>query len=119
MTKEKTVNYTDSMVETMRAQYEAAENENERGAVVDSIAASFGKSRRSIVSKMSREGFYIAKKVVSKVTGEAATKKDVLAAQLSEVSGVDLVSAEKLNKTDLRDLIAAFKALQSESETES
>jgi HD superfamily phosphodiesterase len=109
MATSKTVNYTPEQVATMREAYEKAKDEKSRDSVVMKMAEKFGKSKRSIVSKMSREGFYIAKTPVSKVTGEKPAKKEDLAVQLREVSGLPMVSAEKLNKTDLQDLISHFK----------
>ena len=109
MSKAKTENYTTEMVQEMSAAYTAADTQEARDAVVSEMAEKFGKSRRSIISKMSREGFYQKKETVSKVTGEKPAKKEDLAVSLREVSGLPLVSAEKLNKTDLLDLIAAFK----------
>lgn len=108
----KTVNYTDKQVKTMREAYEKATDETSRETVVLAMAKKFGKSKRSIVSKMSREGFYIAKVPVSKVTGEKPAKKEDLAIQLRKVSGLPMVSAEKLNKTDLQDLIGHFNELK-------
>lgn len=126
MAKTKTVNYTPEMVSTMREAYEKATDETTREAVVLEMAEKFAKSKRSIVSKMSREGFYVPKVAVSKVTGEAPAKKDALAVQLRKVSGLPMVSAEKLNKTDIQDLINAFENMgyidgekvDAESETE-
>ena len=112
MSKVKSVNYTPEQVQEMRADYTAAKNADEREAVVVAIAEKFGKSKRSIISKMSREEFYIAKVAVSKVTGAKPAKKDELANTLRFVSGLPMVSAEKLNKTDLQDLISHFESLE-------
>ena len=108
----KNVNYTPEQVQKMRSDYEGAETVEARESVVEAIAADFGKSKRSIISKMSREGFYIAKVAVSKVTGVKPAKKDELANTLRFVSGLPMVSAEKLNKTDLQDLIKHFEGLK-------
>jgi len=104
----KAANYTGKQVEEMREEYEKAGSQETRDAVVKSIADKFGKSPRSIVAKMSREGFYIAKVVVSKVTGEKPMSKSDLVVKLRDVSGLVMVSGEKLNKTDIQDLIEAF-----------
>ena len=104
----KTVNYSEKQVSTMREAYEAATDTDTRAAVVAKMAEKFSKSTRSVISKMSREGFYIKKQAVSKVTGEKAAKKDELAIQLRAVSGLPMVSAEKMNKTDIQDLINFF-----------
>jgi len=114
----KTVNYTPEQVETMKSQYTAAKNEDERAAVVEAIAETFKKSKRSIVSKMSREGFYVAKKAVSKVTGAKPAKKEELAVQLRAVSNLPMVSAEKMNKTDIQDLINFFVTYNKNMEAE-
>ena len=105
----KNVNYTPEQVQEMREQYTEATTQETREAVVNAVAEKFGKSKRSIVSKMSREGFYVAKATVSKVTGEKPAKKEDLAVVLRKVSGLPMVSAEKLNKTDMQDLIEHFK----------
>lgn len=107
-----TKNYSDEQVQEMKAAYVAAENAEEREAVVVAIAEKFGKSKRSIISKMSREEYYIKKVAVSKVTGATPAKKSELANTLVFVSGLPLVSAEKLNKTDLQALIGHFEGLQ-------
>lgn len=113
----KNVNYTPEQVQTMREAYESATDETSRETVVLALAEQFGKSKRSIVSKMSREGFYVAKVQVSKVTGEKPAKKEELAVELRKVSGLPMVSAEKLNKTDLQDLINYFEAVAGDVET--
>ena len=105
----KAANYTPEQVQTMREEYTAADSVETRETVVNEIAERFGKSKRSIISKMSREGFYIKKTAVSKVTGEKPAKKEELAVELRSVSGLPMVSAEKLNKTDIQDLIEHFK----------
>lgn len=107
----KAANYSEEQMTTMEQEYTAATNAEERAAVVASIAERFKKSPRSIISKMSREGFYIKKVAVSTVTGGKAAKKDVMAQELVDVSGLALVSAEKLNKTDLALLITHFESL--------
>lgn len=111
MTTTKTVNYTNEQVSAMRKEYESAKTQEAREAVVSALATQFKKSKRSIISKMSREGFYKPKQTVSKVTGEKPAKKDDLANTLRFVSGLPMVSAEKLNKTDIQDLITHFEKL--------
>lgn len=104
----KTVNYSVEQVDTMRTAYEAAKDTESRAAVVAKMAEDFKKSTRSVISKMSREGFYIKKEAVSSVTGATPAKKEALAVQLRDISDLPMVSAEKLNKTDLQDLIQHF-----------
>ena len=49
-------NYTDEMVNAMTEQYVA----NPTRETVDSLANEFGKTTRSIIAKLSREGVYVA-----------------------------------------------------------
>jgi len=111
----KTVNYTDEQVTVMRDMYAAVvgASDTERDAVVDQLAAMFGKKRRSVVAKLSNLKIYQAKTPVAK-DGEPSVRKDVLAARLSEVSGVTLTSAENLTKEDLKRLIVKFEELAEE-----
>ena len=110
MSTQKAANYTPAQVVEMKESYTGADDNAEaRNAVVIAIAEKFGKTTRSIISKMSREGFYIKKTVVSKVTGEKPANKETLAIELRAVSGLPMVSAEKMNKTDIVDLITHFK----------
>jgi hypothetical protein len=104
----KAANYTDKQVKDMQTAYEKATDAETRKKVVTDIAAKYGKSTRSIISKMSREGFYIKKPVVSTVTGEKPANKEQLAITLRIVSDLPMVSAEKMNKTDIQDLINFF-----------
>ena len=110
----KTANYTPDQVHEMQTAYEKATDATTRKKVVADIAKKFGKSTRSIISKMSREGFYIKQVTISKVTGEKAAKKDELAVTLRGVSGLPMISAEKMNKTDIQDLINFFNLYNEE-----
>ena len=56
MAKQATKNYTDEMVTEMIKVYTA----NPTRESVDLLANQFGKSVRSIIAKLSREGVYIA-----------------------------------------------------------
>ena len=62
---DKTVNYTPEQTAQLVAKYND-------GVSVESLAEMFGKTTRSIVAKLSREGVYHAK---SKSTGVARVKK--------------------------------------------
>jgi hypothetical protein len=116
----KPVNYTAAMTLAITEAYTAVASESEevRNDCVADLAATYGKSVRSIRAKLSRENVYVAMKSVSKVTGDAPAKKEVLAATLVEVTGLNLVSAEKLNKTDLVALIAFATAATATEEDE-
>ena len=109
----KAPNYTDAQRDELVQGYIEVSSDSEavRNAYVDQMAAKFGKSARSIRAKLSRENVYIAKTPVAK-DGQPAIRKDVLAGILSISAGVPLVSAEKLNKDDLKRLINAFEELR-------
>lgn len=104
----KTVNYTPEQTAKMVADYQA-------GVTVESMAEALGKSVRSIVAKLSREGVY-KKKVYKTKTGEAVVKKDAWADYIGEALGLseaDTESLTKANKTALAkiaDFIRAEKA---------
>ncbi|NIP32392.1 hypothetical protein GWN26_01140 [Candidatus Saccharibacteria bacterium] len=109
----KTVNYTPEQTEIIKGMYlgVADEGEARRDEVVKEIAAMYGKSVRSVIAKLSRMDVYIAKKHVAK-DGQPAIRKDAAAARLREITGLPLVSAENLTKTDLKALIARIEELR-------
>lgn len=99
----KAPNYTPEQATKMVADYKA-------GVTVETIADALGKSVKSVVAKLSREGVYKAKTYVSK-TGEPVAKKDDTADAIGAVlklSENDTSSLAKANKVALR---AIFKAL--------
>ena len=106
----------------MVAKYTAVKTEPEavRDAMVLELATELKKSERSIRAKLSRENVYVAKTVVSKVTGETPAKKVELAARLAEVSGanINVDNVAKMNKVDIQRLVEAFEALQPEPSAE-
>ncbi len=63
-------NYTEEMVSEMTTAY----TENPTRETVDALAQQFGKTTRSIIAKLSREGVYIAKPRTTK-TGEPIVRK--------------------------------------------
>jgi hypothetical protein len=99
----KTLNYT---VE----QTTALVNDYQNGVSVESIAQNLGKSARSIVAKLSREGVYKAKVRTTK-NGETVVKKDAHADAIGAILQLpenDIESLVKANKSALR---AIFEAL--------
>ena len=70
-------NYTDEMVAQMTKAYEA----NPTRETVEDLASTLGKSVRSIIAKLSREGVYVAQPKVTK-TGEPVVRKAELVAML-------------------------------------
>lgn len=101
----KVVNYTDEMVESIVAEYEAAPSRE----TVDALAARFGKTSRSIIAKLSTLGVYQAPARVTK-TGKPVVKKEALVAEIVAAVGVDLPSLVKANKQDLEALVSALSS---------
>ena len=100
----KNVNYTAEQTAMLVAEYA-------NGVTVDALATTLGKSVRSIVAKLSREGVYKAKERTTKA-GEPIVKKDALATKLMELVGLTDAEAESLskaNKTALMKIIAAIE----------
>lgn len=101
-----TVNYTPEQTTALVADYRA-------GVAVEAIAAGLGKSVRSVIAKLSREGAYVAKVRTTK-TGDAIVKKDTLVDALQMHFGLTDAEADsmtKANKTALvKILTTAIKA---------
>tara|TARA_X000001382_G_scaffold46418_1_gene31372 strand:- start:569 stop:922 length:354 start_codon:yes stop_codon:yes gene_type:complete len=93
-------NYSDEVVAQMTEQYVA----NPTRETVDALAQEFGKSVRSIIAKLSREGVYVAQPKVTK-TGEPVVRKAELVALIEENFGIEVPSLVKASKADLQRLI--------------
>ena len=99
MTKEVKQNYTEAQTLDLVASYKA-------GEAVETIAERLGKTTRSVVAKLSREGVYQAKTATK---GQARVKKadlvDLLAAKCGVAPEV-FESLEKANHDVLEALVA-------------
>jgi len=96
-------NYTDEMVAEMHELYTA----NPTRETVDMIAENFGKSVRSVIAKLSREGIYVTQERTTK-TGEPVVRKAELVAQLEDKFGIELPTLVKASKADLQELLNAI-----------
>tara|TARA_B110001454_G_scaffold213337_1_gene231345 strand:+ start:815 stop:1135 length:321 start_codon:yes stop_codon:yes gene_type:complete len=96
-------NYTDEMVAEMHTLYEA----NPTRETVDTIATNFGKSVRSVIAKLSREGIYVAQPRVTK-TGEPVVRKSELVDQINEHFDMEFPTLIKASKVDLQNLLNAI-----------
>ena len=103
MTAAKNVNYT---AEQTQAILDAYAN----GSTVEAIAETVGKSVRSIVAKLSREGVYKKKEYKTK-NGEAVVKKDAHADAIGAILGLPENDIESLTKANKNALKAIFEAL--------
>ena len=99
----KVVNYTPEQTLKMVADYQA-------GATVETIAENMGKTVRSVVAKLSREGVY-QKKVYKTKTGETVVKKDAHADAIGAILRLPENDIESLTKANKSALKAIFDAL--------
>jgi len=104
----KAVNYTAEQTADMLERFKAGES-------VESLATAMGKTVRSIVAKLSREGVYKAKERVSK-TGEAVVKKDALTDQLAALAGLTEAEADSLTKANKTALMKLIKVVTKPAE---
>ena len=100
---EKTVNYTPEQTLAIVADYKS-------GVTVEELANRLGKSVRSIVAKLSREGVY-QKKTYKTKTGEAVVKKDAHADAIGAILKLPENDIESLTKCNKAALKAIFEAL--------
>jgi hypothetical protein len=63
-----------------------------------------GKSVRSIIAKLSREGVYVAQPKVTK-TGEPVVRKQELVVALQDHFGIEIPTLVKASKADLQRLV--------------
>lgn len=102
MTTETKTNYTPEQTTQLVTGYQA-------GETVEQLAEAMGKTVRSVVAKLSREGVYVAK---ARQTGQARVKKSELVDQLATACGVApevFESLEKANHDVLEQLVAKLK----------
>ena len=98
---EKTVNYTPEQTQELVAAYKA-------GETIENLATHLGRSTRSVVAKLSREGVYQAKKTA----GACRVKKAQLVDQLAKACCVApeiFESLEKANHEVLEALVARLR----------
>ena len=99
----KAVNYTPEQTAQMVLDYS-------NGTTVEAIAETLGKTVRSVVAKLSREGVYKAKTYVSK-TGAPVVKKDAHADAIGAIlkmTEAEIESLTKANKTALEKIFSAL-----------
>jgi hypothetical protein len=96
-------NYTEEMVSTMTEQYTA----NPTRETVDVLASQFGKTTRSIIAKLSREGIYKAQPRTTK-TGEPVISKAQYVSAINAHFEVELPTLVKAGKQDLAKLASVL-----------
>ena len=93
-------NYTDEQVEMMRTRYQ----DKPTRETVEKLSQEFGKSIKSIIGKLSREGVY-QKAVYKTKTGEIPITKAQLVenlAELLEIPSSKIMGLEKAPKQDIK-----------------
>ena len=98
---------TDKNVTYTPEQTNQAVQEYQAGTPIEAIALALGKSTRSVIAKLAREGVYTAKGK----TGVTRVTKAVMVAAISAVVGRDLTSLEKSSYEDL-EVLYKFVAMQ-------
>jgi len=96
-------NYTDEMVASMTEAYQA----NPSRDTVDALASKFGKTTRSVIAKLSREGVYVAQPRTTK-TGEPVVSKAQFVSAIEAHFGNEMPTLVKAGKQDLGKLAEAL-----------
>ena len=113
MATTKTANYTaEQTAELVKAYKELPTKDT-----VQAFAVKFGKTEKSVVAKLSREGVYQKKEYTSK-TGGKPVAKEALADALGIMAGLseaETDSLAKVNKTGLVKLLNLVSALQAKT----
>lgn len=109
--KAKTVNYTPEMTEKIKAEYAA-------GNTTEKIAEMVGKTTKSVIAKLTKEGVYKAKTYTSK-NGEKPVSKDTHADAIGKVLLLTEAEIESLTKANKTALVKIFTALANSKPLES
>lgn len=108
MTTEKIVSYSAEQTAELVTRYRA-------GETVDTIATSMGKTVKSIVAKLSREGVYVSK-AKARSTTKQATKAELVTSIAAKL-GVTEDKVESLEKTT-REVLMLLDAKLASVDTE-
>jgi|19_taG_2_1085344.scaffolds.fasta_scaffold07397_5 Tfp pilus assembly protein PilP len=115
-TPEKAKNYTPEMVATMLDTYSPEASQDERDAQVNQLVVDLGRSKRSIVAKLSSLKVYVPKEYKTK-QGAKPVSKAALVSVVASVCGADedvFDSLEKANKNVIERIIARFASYEDE-----
>jgi hypothetical protein len=101
MSEQANTNYPTDVVEEMVATY----NDEPTRATVELLAKEFGKTTRSIIAKLSREGVYVAQ--AKSAANASIVRKEDLVADIEATFGITCPSLVKASKIDLEALVLA------------
>lgn len=104
MSAEKVANYSEAQVEQLKSGYQA-------GETVEALAAKVGKTVRSVIAKLSKEGVYVPKE---KTAGKRHMLKAEMIAEIAKVVGASEEQLESLEKATGPALIFVLNALKAE-----
>lgn len=113
MATAKVENYTAEMTAELKAAYLAVidkDYDTRKATVIQVFAEKFGKSTKSIVAKLTKEGIYKPAEYVSK-TGEKPVKKDAHADAIGKILGLSEPDTDSLTKANKSALVKIFSAL--------
>lgn len=94
-------NYTEAQTQTIVEMYQ-------RNVDIETIAAEMGRTARSIIAKLSREGVYKSK---AKVAGAKRMTKTEMLGQIEAKLGLDEGHLSSLEKGAHNDLVALLRAV--------
>jgi hypothetical protein len=109
MAAEKIVNYTEAQVTEMRDAYINSPTDE----MVKALATKFGKTTRSIVAKLVKEGVYVSK---AKESGKRAMLKAEMVAEIAKLTGKNEEQLESLEKATGPALMAVLDTLKGMAE---
>jgi hypothetical protein len=102
MAVEKVANYSAEQVEVLKAGYAA-------GETVEFLASKLGKTARSVIAKLSKEGVYVSK---AKEAGKREMLKAEMVAKIAVAVGATEEQVESLEKATGPALMFVLKALE-------
>lgn len=112
MKTEKIVNYTSEQTAEIIAAYIA----NPAKGTVEALAVQFGKTSRSIVAKLSREGVY--KKAVYKAkNGATVIRKSEIVTEIAKAIGVDADKLDGMEAATKNALLLVLASVKNNSVT--
>lgn len=104
MSTEKVANYSPEAVEKLVTGYKA-------GVPVENLASELGKTVRSVIAKLSKEGVYVPK---AKAEGKREMLKAEMVAEIAKATGVNEEVLESLEKATGPALMVVLRALRAE-----
>ena len=96
-------NYSDAAVAQMTSTYQAADSADARKAAVASIAKDLGKSVKSVIAKLCREGVYVKAQAVTK-TGAKVIRKEAIVKAIATSLDLEFSQVKSLGKATKADL---------------